>query len=624
MKNFLEALDQTDIKEMDLKDLIQLASKMRTEIIDVLSKNGGHLASNLGTVELSIALHKVFNSPDDQFIFDVGHQSYTHKLLTKRASLFPTIRKHQGLSGFTSPEESKHDHFFAGHAGTALSLALGSAKARDLSQKNHHVIPILGDASLTCGLTLEALNNIPKSLSRFILILNDNKMSISENVGAITQILSRLINHPKSNRFYREFRHQLEKIPGFGQYLADGGSKVKTSIKNLFSPAPFFEQFNLAYVGIVDGHNLQELIEKLEAVKNEPKAVILHVSTIKGYGMDQAILNPTCYHGVKPFDKITGHFLKSEQNKTFPQVFGQILHEMATSDEKIVVITPAMPQGSCLEACMKTIPNRCIDVGIAEGHALTYAGGIAKDSDKKVVVSIYSTFLQRALDNLFHDICLQKLPCLIALDRSGLSPQDGPTHHGIYDIGFLQAMPNLVIAQPRSANILRLLMQQVFSYQKPTVIRYPNLPAEIEANDPMVELGKGHILQIGSKVLIITLGHLFHLGKKISDLIKTIHGFEPTLFDPIFLKPLDVTSLKELLCSHDLIVTIEEHSIRNGLGNLICQQIANLEIPKKKIQNFGVPDRFIEHGSYANLMQEIGLTAESIYEEILKNIPSNN
>ena len=603
------------LKSKSIPELEQIAEDIRLQIIDVMSKNGGHLASNLGTVELTLALHRVFDSPKDKFVFDVSHQAYTHKILTGREKEFSTIRQHGGLSGFTSPKESLHDHFYAGHAGTALSLALGMAKSRDLSGENYHIIPIIGDASLTCGLTLEALNNIPKNLSRFLVILNDNKMSISENVGAITQILGRLINHPKSNKFYKELKETICKIPGYGLQLARGGSKIKGSIKNLFSSAPFFEQFNLAYVGMVDGHNLEELINILEQLKNDSRSILLHVSTIKGYGMPQAASNPSCYHGVKPFDRKTGLSSKNS-NKTFPQVFGELMSEIAEKDPKVVVITPAMPQGSCLEKLMKEFPDRTIDVGIAEGHALTYAAGIAKYHAQKVFISIYSTFLQRAFDNLFHDICLQEIPCILAIDRAGLSSADGATHHGIYDLGFLTMMPNLIVAQPRSSNMLESLIKIALESNQPFAIRYPNLIAKNELEAIPFEMGKGQIIKKGSKVLLIPLGHFVDIAAEIAKMITLEYGFEATIFDPIFIKPIDKEQLIPLFYEHELIITLEEHSLIGGLGSIINQLILQENLKTKRVKNFGIPNFFVEHGSYHLLLEELGLSANSIFAQI--------
>lgn len=442
----LDNNQKQNLSELTLAELEELAAEIRSRIIEVLSVNGGHLSSNLGIVELTIALHRVFDSPRDKFIFDVSHQSYPHKLLTGRNKRFDQIRKYKGLCGFCHPKESEHDHFFAGHAGTAFSLALGVAKTRDLNGDNEYVLPILGDASLTCGLTLEALNNVPKNLGRFIAVLNDNAMSISQNVGNIKNVLSRLLSNPISNRVYQEMQGFLAKIPGYGSTLEKLGQKLTESMKNLVSPATFFEEFNLSYVGPIDGHDIGKLIETLEALKNSTRPVLLHVMTVKGKGMPIAIANPTPYHGVRPFDLCSGKFLPSPSSKpTFPKVFGRHILNMADRDPNLVCVTPAMPAGSCLEDFMQRYPDRCLDVGIAEGHAVTFAGGLAYGKKKKVVACIYATFLQRAFDNLFQDVCMQELPVVFALDRSFISGPDGSTHHGIYDISFLNSMPNMII-----------------------------------------------------------------------------------------------------------------------------------------------------------------------------------
>lgn len=594
------------------------ADEIRQKIIEVVSASGGHLASNLGIVELTLALHEVFNSPVDKFIFDVSHQSYPHKLLTGRADRFHTLRQFKGICGFAHPRESPHDHFFAGHAGTALSLALGMAKNRDLSQRKEHVIPILGDASLTCGLTLEALNNIPKDLSRFIVILNDNNMSISKNVGAMTHILSRFLNNPKSNKLYQEIEHLLAKIPGYGKSLAKQGTRLKESLKNLVSTAPFFEQFNLAYVGPVDGHDLPKLIELLTALKESTQPVLVHVMTVKGKGMDTATENPISYHGCKPFDKITGRFLPSPSQPTFPQIFGKQILEMAGQDPSLVAVTPAMPAGSCLEAFMEQFPERCLDVGIAEGHAVTFCGGIAFGKKMKVVCSIYATFLQRALDNLFHDVCLQELPVLFAIDRGGLSGPDGSTHHGIYDIAFLNAMPNMVICQPRHGHLLRELMESAFSWQRPTTIRYPNMATSDSADPLRVRpLGQGEVLREGKEILIVALGHFCTTALQVADRLQEM-GIHATVVDPIFIKPLDADLFCQLLSNHSYIITLEEHAVTSGLGAILNHFILSNKFMPKQVLNFGIPDAFIEHGSHKDLMAMLGLTPDAITHRILQ------
>lgn len=617
--------DPTSVKNLTLGQLETLAQEVRQRIIEVVSVNGGHLASSLGTVELLIALHWVFDSPKDKFLFDVGHQSYPHKLLTGRNERFSQLRQHNGICGFTHPEESPHDHFHAGHAGTALSLALGAAQSRDLSNSPEHIIPIIGDASLTCGLTLEALNNISRDLGRFIVILNDNAMSISKNVGAITHILSRMLNNPTTNKIYDDIEAAVSKIPSLGGVLAKQGQKVKESLKNLVSQASFFEQYHLSYVGPVDGHDISQLIDVFQALKHSTKPVILHVLTKKGQGMDIAEKNPINYHGAKPFNRSTGKFLSSGPSKpTFPKVFGSHLLKMAEKDPDIVTVTPAMSKGSCLDDLMKTFPDRCIDVGIAEGHAVTYCGGLAHSGKKKVVASIYGTFLQRAFDNVFIDVCLQKLPVVFAIDRGGLSGPDGTTHHGIYDISFLKAMPNMVITQARNGQLLKELLESSFSWKKPSAIRYPNLPTE-EGDKPLQhrELGKGEVLEEGREILIIGLGHMTNTALEVSEILKG-KGHSPTVVDPIFVKPLDSDLLHKLLMTHDKIITIEEHSITGGLGASISHFLITNDLTNVQVSNFGIADEYVGHGSYDALIEELGLKPEQIANKVFEDFSLQN
>lgn len=614
-----------DIKAFTLSQLGQLSIEIRQRIIDILSVNGGHLASNLGSVELTIALHKVFNSPQDKFIWDVSHQTYPHKLLTGRNDKFHTIRKHKGLCGFSHPKESPHDHFLAGHAGTALSLALGVAKNRDLTKRKEHVIPIIGDATLTCGMSLEALNNVPRDLKSFILILNDNAMSISKNVGAITHILSRLLSNPTTNKLYHDLDNIVSKIPSYGAMLSRQGHKITESLKNLVSPAAFFEQYGISYIGPVDGHDIKKLVDTFEALKNLEWPVVVHVLTNKGQGMDEAIKNPISYHGAKPFDVGTGKFLPAvSNNPTFPKVFGTHLLKLAESDPSLVAITPAMSAGSMLDAFMKKFPDRCLDVGIAEGHAVTFAGGLAYGSKMKVVASLYSTFLQRAFDNLFHDVCLQELPVVFAIDRAGLAGPDGSTHNGIYDISFLNAMPNMVICQPRNGHLLKELLESSFSWGQPTAIRYPNLVTE-EPNEPIQyrELGKAEILTEGEDILIIALGHMTKTAMQIQERFAKV-GIKATVIDPIFVKPLDTELLCRLLINHQRIITIEEHSLASGLGSIVNNFLMSYGYSHVQVINFGIPETFVEQGSHAELIDELGLSAEKIWRRLALQFKLND
>ncbi len=607
-----------DLKELSFSELDQLAFEVRQRIISVMAVNGGHLASNLGAVELTLAMHYVFNSPSDKFIWDVSHQTYAHKIVTGRNAQFDKIRQYKGLCGFSCPKESEHDHFYAGHAGTALSLALGVAKNRDLAKRSEYIIPVIGDATLTCGMSLEALNNIPKDLKRFIVILNDNAMSISKNVGAITQILSRMLSNPTTDKIYHEITSLVAKIPSYGEKLSRQGAKLTESLKNLFSPAAFFEQYGLSYIGPVDGHDVKKLIELFTAIKNSDWPVIVHVMTNKGQGMDEAIKNPVSYHGAKPFNPDTGKFLATSNNKpTFPKIFGSHLLKMADNDPSLVAVTPAMSAGSCLDDFMKKFPERCLDVGIAESHSITFAGGIAYGKKMKVVASLYSTFLHRAFDNLFHDVCLQELPVVFGIDRAGISGPDGSTHHGIYDISFLNAMPNMVITQPRNGQLLKELLESSFSWGRPAAIRYPNMATE-EGSGALEyrEIGKGEILAEGQELLIIALGHMTSIALQVREELLKI-GLNATIVDPIFVKPLDTELMCRLLMTHRNLVTIEEHSVVSGLGSIINHFLMSQGYSNIQVLNLGIPETFVEQGSNQELMDELGLTAEKIKEKII-------
>lgn len=600
-----------DLKSLSTQQLTQLALEIRQFIIDILAKKGGHLASNLGAVELTVALHKVFDSPNDKFIFDTGHQSYTNKILTGRREDFHTICQYKGLSGFSNPLESKHDHFHSGHAGNALSLALGVARNRDLRGDDYYVVAVIGDASLTCGVTLEALNNCARNLKKFVVILNDNAMAISKNVGAITRILSHLLSNPTTNKIFQEMEGFISKIPGYGNSLTRQAHKISESLKHLVSEASYFEQFGLSYIGPIDGHNIKSLLETLEGVRNSQWPVVVHVLTKKGKGLPEAMKNPTTHHGAVPFDPQTGKFLPSTTKPTFPKIFGQHLIDQATDGQNVVAITPAMSFGSSLDPFMEQFPDRCIDVGIAESHATTFAGGVAYTRDMKIYAVIYSSFLQRALDNLFHDICLQNLPVVVAIDRAGLASY-GASHHGIYDISFLQAMPNMVIAQPRNGQILIELMESAFDWQCPVAIRYPNAVTEPPQKPLAKRLpGKGEVIAKGKELLIIALGNMCTMAMDVKERLAQ-HGVTATVLDPIFIKPLDHELLHDLLVTHKQIVTIEEHALSGGFGSIINDFLMRNGYNDVQVLNFGIPDTFVGHGNCGKLLEEIGVTAEHI------------
>lgn len=613
-----------DLKSLSLLQLQRLAQEIRQRIIEVLAVTGGHLASNLGVVELTLALHRVFDTPVDKLIWDTSHQIYTHKLITGRRELFPRIRQFKGLAGFSHPKESPYDHFFAGHAGNALSVALGVAKNRDLSGRDEYILPILGDADLTCGLTHEALNNIHRELKRFIVILNDNNMSISKPVGRISLMLSRFLSNPTSQKLHQELDAFVNKIPSVGSYLSRQGHKLSESIKHFVSPAAFFEQYGLSYIGPIDGHDLGKLLATLEAIKNSSWPVIVHVLTKKGHGMEEAVNNPTCYHGARPFDRQTGQFLPSKTSApTFPKVFGSHLLKMAENDPGLVAVTPAMAAGSCLEAFMKKFPDRCLDVGIAEGHCVTFCGGLAYGGKMKVIASVYSTFLQRAFDNIFHDVCLQELPVVFAIDRAGIAGGDGSNANGIYDIGFLNGMPNMIITQPRNGQLLKELLESCFFWGQPTAIRYPNLSTE-EGEGPLKKrlLGKGEVLAEGKQLLLVGLGHMNVTALRVRELL-ALEGISATVFDPIFVKPLDSEMLCQLLTTHDHVVTIEEHALTCGLGSIMNHFLMTNGYQQVQVLNFGIPETFVEHGSHRELLEELGLNPEKIVATILQRFSLN-
>ncbi|MBS0623221.1 MAG: 1-deoxy-D-xylulose-5-phosphate synthase [Verrucomicrobia bacterium] len=607
-----------ELKACSPHELVDVAQTMRKRIIDVMAKNGGHLASNLGSVELTLALHYVFSSPQDRLIFDVSHQCYTHKLLTDRDhARFDRIRKSDGLSGFTQPEESEHDLFFAGHAGTALSLALGMAHSRDLNQGQEHIIPIIGDASLTCGLTLEALNNIPQNLRSFLIILNDNAMSISHNVGGITTILSRLLTKPLAHRFSHALERVLATIPLYGQTFVRQKKSVEEALKGLFGSAAFFEHFGLSYVGPVDGHDVKKLVSLFKALKDQPMPVIVHLQTRKGQGLRLAEEDPVTFHGVKPFNPQTCEFLPViEKGPAFPKVFGQHLLSMGEKYPKVVVVTPAMSLGSSLDAFFEKYPTRSFDVGIAEGHAVTFCGGLAKTGQSLVVCSIYATFLQRALDNVFHDICLQKLPVIFAIDRAGLATGDGVTHHGIYDMGFLQALPGMVICQPRNGELLIDLLESAPHWKQPVAIRYPNQITTVSTQSPHIRsLGRAEVLTHGDDLLILALGTMVDIAMCVQQSLKE-QGIDATVVDPIFIKPLDTELLSNLLLNHQRIVILEEHAMSGGLGSAFCTFVAHHGFDHLQILHLALPDCFFEHGSLNDLYKKTGLTSPQVLSRI--------
>ncbi|MDC3132237.1 1-deoxy-D-xylulose-5-phosphate synthase [Opitutae bacterium] len=609
-----------DIQSLRESELPVLASEIREKIINTTSKNGGHVGPNLGVVELTIALHKTFSSPKDSFIFDVSHQGYVHKILTGRNDeRFEKIRGTGGLSGFLNRSESEHDAFGAGHAGTSLSAALGMAKARDLNKGDEHIIAICGDASFTCGVTLEALNNVSNSTKKLIVILNDNKWSIAKNVGAMAKYFNELITNPIYNRLNDNLENILSQIPG-GKKIVKWGAKWKRETKNLLISSSIFEKFGLRYIGPIDGHDFKQLNHYLEFAKNATQPVILHVITTKGKGYNVAIENPERFHGASPFNTETGKSLASKKPPIpkYQDVMGQTISKLAKKDSKIIGITAAMPSGTGLNILEQALPDQFIDVGIAEEHAAVFAAGMATKGYHPVC-AIYSTFLQRAYDPIIHDIAIQNLPVLFCLDRSGLSPNDGATHHGLFDISYLRPIPNCLIMAPSDEDELADMIQTGLDYKGPAFIRYPRgegMGVTVKETPESLAIGVSKRIKEGLEIDIWAIGTMLDIGNKLAAKLSE-HNIHAGVVNPRFVKPLDSTAIAASAKTVKLIVSIEDNVIKGGFGSAICEflQEENILCP---IESIGWPDKFIDHASTVNdLRENEGLDLESILSRVL-------
>jgi 1-deoxy-D-xylulose-5-phosphate synthase len=617
---FLEKINSPeDLKNLSIKELKILAQEMREKIIDVVSKNGGHLAPNLGVIELTIALLRVFKPPRDKIIWDVSHQVYGYKLLTGRREGFETIRRFGGLSGFSKRDESIYDAFGTGHASTSLSSALGFAIARDKKGEDNEVVAVIGDGALTGGIALEGLNQIGYLKKDMLVILNDNEMSIARNVGGLREYLTRLQSAEIYNLIMEDAWSLLEKLPnGLSKKATRAAEKLNIGLKNLIVPNIIFEELGLSYYGPIDGHNIEELIMILSKLKKIKKAKLLHIITEKGKGYEPACKNPALFHGVGPFECKTGKILKKEgRNKDYSEVFGEAIAEEAQTNKDIIAITAAMTEGTGLSAFKEKFPERFFDVGIAEQHAVTFAGALACEG-LRPVCAIYSTFLQRAFDQVVHDIALQKLPVIFCIDRGGFSPGDGPTHHGVFDLSYLRMIPNIVIMAPRDETELkRMFKTALLNTEGPSAIRYPRgqsigvkPPREIQA----VPIGKAEILRKGKNLLILTTGPIVYTILEAAEELKNIN---PTVVDAKFIKPLDENLILELAKKNKKIITVETNSVTGGFGSAVIE-LLNKESIKSDILRIGVPDRFIEHGEENKLLESIGLDKKSLKERITK------
>ena len=610
-----------DVKNLTLEELPQLAQEIRERVIATTSKNGGHVGPNLGVVELTIGLHRVFNTPNDRFCFDVSHQGYVHKLLTGRNDeRFDHIRTSDGYSGFLTRTESEHDAFGAGHAGTALSAALGMAVARDKRGTDENVVALCGDAAFTCGITMEALNNVAGSTKRLIIILNDNKWSIAKNVGALSRYFNELITNPIYNRLNDDIESLLQKMPG-GESIIKFGTKWKQETKDFFVSSSLFEKFGIRYIGPIDGHDQKQVEYYLEFAKNAEQPVILHILTEKGRGYDVAIENPERFHGASPFDVKTGKGAPSASGTPpkYQDVMGETLVKLAREDKNVVGITAAMPSGTGLNILEKELPDQFFDVGIAEEHAVLFAAGMAT-SGYHPVCAIYSTFLQRAYDQIIHDVALQNLPVLFCMDRAGLSPNDGATHHGLFDLSYLRCVPGIVVMAPANEDELADMMATGLAYQGAAFIRYPRgnaVGTPIKEKPEAIEVGKAKRLQSGSDIDIWAIGTMVTDAEELARSLRE-HGIDAGVVNARFVKPLDTVLLAESAQSTRLIVTMEDHVITGGLGSAVMEALQIADLQRCPVERIGWPDAFIEHGSSVNkLRDENGLSPQAILECVM-------
>ena len=615
--SFLEKINSPeDLKALSRSELPILASEIRKVIIEVVSKNGGHLAPSLGTVELAIAIHYVFNAPADKIIWDVGHQSYAHKLLTGRREQFHTLRQLDGICGFTRMSESPYDAFSTGHSSTSISAGLGIACAKRLKNDKSKVIAVIGDGSMTAGLAYEGLNQAGDINKNIIVILNDNDMSIAHNVGALSSFLSRAFSAKYLQDFKKELKDFLKSLPKVGDDIYQFAKRSKESFKTFITPGMLFEAFNFEYFGPINGHNLNHLIDILNNIKclNEP--VLLHVSTKKGKGYSPAEKNPVYFHGVGCFNADTGESLnKGCSVPTYTQVFGETLFQMAKKDERIVAVTAAMPEGTGLVKFAKAYPDRFFDVGIAEQHAVTFAAGLATEGFKPVV-AIYSTFLQRAYDQILHDVCIEALPVVFAIDRGGIVGEDGATHNGLFDLSYLRSLPNMVVMAPKDENELARMLTTSLAHKGPIAVRYPRGDVEgvkIEKRDIPLPIGKGEILQKGNDVLILAI------GRSVSEALAAHStlaekGISATVVNCRFVKPLDADLIGALAGEIPRIITVEENVRQGGFGSAVLECLSDLGITGFHLQCIGIPDTFVEHGPQKILRSKYGIDASTIVD----------
>lgn len=626
-QTLLSTIDSpAQLKELSLAELSQLAREIRDLIICTVAQNGGHLAPNLGVVELTLALHHVFDTPQDRIIWDVGHQAYAHKILTGRREQFATIRQFEGLSGFPKRSESKYDAFGAGHASTSISAALGMAVANSYKATPHKVIAVIGDGSMTGGMAFEALNHAGDLDKNLIVILNDNEMSISPNVGALSSFLSRKLSHKTILYLKREMENILKSIPGVGPNILQIIKRSESSFFSFFTPGMLFHALKFHYIGPIKGHRMDRLVETLQATKHIEGPVLVHVMTQKGRGYEPAECDPSGFHGVGSFDIETGESCKIFSGGPCPpsytKVFGETMVRLAEQDPRVIAITAAMPQGTGLDLFAKQFPERFFDVGIAEQHAVTFAAGLAAEGYKPVV-AVYSTFLQRSYDQIIHDVCLQNLPVIFAMDRGGIVGDDGPTHHGVFDLSFLRGIPNMVLMAPRDEKELQNMLKTAVNYSGPIALRYPRGNGTgVALHDELQSLpiGKGEIVRAGDDVLLIAVGSSVQAALEAADRLES-KGIDAAVLNARFVKPLDQELILSWARKVGRIITIEENVLQGGFGSAVLEMFQEASYFPRAFVRKGLPDAFVQHGSQSQLRNLHGIDAEGIEqaaEELVK------
>lgn len=612
-----------DIKRIDPEEYEQLAQEIRQFLIDSISKTGGHLASNLGVVELTMALHIVFDLPTDKLIWDVGHQSYTHKILTGRKNQFNKLRKYGGMSGFPKRNESDYDAFDTGHSSTSISAGLGYASARNITGEDYHVISVIGDGALTGGMAYEALNNASSLKKNFIIVLNDNSMSISENVGGISRILDDVRSSYSYYDLKEDVKNTLHKLPN-GDALVEKIKKTKSNIKQFIVPGQIFEDMGIQYLGPVDGHNIHKLIKIFNIAKRVDSPVLVHVVTQKGHGYAPAEKNPSRFHGIGPFDIKTGKSLSVGKGESYSAVFSRKICDIAKNDRSVVAITAAMPDGTGLDKFKKWFPDRFFDVGIAEEHAVTFSAGLAAGG-MKPVFAVYSSFLQRAFDQILHDVCMQQLHVVFAIDRAGLVGSDGETHQGIFDLSFLSVIPNMTIIAPKNGweleNALEFALEHFYG---PIAIRYPRGCAYTGLSEYVqpIEYGKSELIHEGSHICLMAVGNMMETALTTGERLKE-YNIDATIVNARFVKPIDEDMICDIADEHELLVTLEENVYTGGFGEAVSRytQMNGLNI---RTLGIALPDDYIEHGNVDILKHEAGIDAEAVFDRIMETIADMN